>query len=101
MRRLDPPPTLWPRDPPVRFRKSVPTAWLPALRAARQRGVAIVRGSRASGCVEPDANADDSGEGWLTAGDLPPPKARIALMLGLATGLSGDSLRSALLACGS
>ena len=71
------------------------------MRAARQRGVAIVRGSRASGCVEPDANADDSGEGWLTAGDLPPPKARIALMLGLATGLSGDSLRSALLACGS
>lgn len=80
---------------------SVPTAWLPALRAARQRGVAIVRGSRAAGCVAPDANADDSGEGWLTAGDLPPPKARIALMLGLATGLSGDSLPSALLACGS
>jgi hypothetical protein len=45
--------------------------------------------------VAPDANADDSGEGWLTAGDLPPPKARIALMLGLAAGLSGDSLRSA------
>jgi L-asparaginase len=80
---------------------SVPTVWLPALRAARQRGVAIVRGSRAAGCLAPDANADDSGEGWLTAGDLPPPKARIALMLGLATGLSGDSLRSALLACGS
>jgi len=27
VRRLAPPP-LWPRDPPVRFRKSVPTAWL-------------------------------------------------------------------------
>jgi 23S rRNA pseudouridine2457 synthase len=26
--RLDPAPTLWPRDPPVRFRKSVPDAWL-------------------------------------------------------------------------
>ncbi|WP_417471963.1 pseudouridine synthase [Luteimonas mephitis] len=27
-RLLDAPPTLWPRDPPVRFRKSVPDAWL-------------------------------------------------------------------------
>lgn len=26
-RRIDPP-TLWPRDPPVRFRKTVPDAWL-------------------------------------------------------------------------
>ena len=79
---------------------SVPKAWLPALRAARRQGVAIVRGSRALGCVAPDANADDTGEGWLTAGDLPPPKARIALMLGLAGGLTGEALRAALLACG-
>ncbi|WP_203322066.1 pseudouridine synthase [Pseudoxanthomonas beigongshangi] len=28
VRRLDPPPVLWPRDPPVRFRKTVPDAWL-------------------------------------------------------------------------
>jgi 23S rRNA pseudouridine2457 synthase len=27
VRRIDPPP-LWPRDPPVRFRKTVPDAWL-------------------------------------------------------------------------
>jgi len=27
-RQLDAPPTLWPRDPPVRFRKNVPDAWL-------------------------------------------------------------------------
>ncbi|SDQ21905.1 23S rRNA pseudouridine2457 synthase [Pseudoxanthomonas sp. CF385] len=26
--RLDPAPTLWERDPPVRFRKTVPDAWL-------------------------------------------------------------------------
>lgn len=78
---------------------SVPTAWLPALRAARQQGVAIVRGSRAAGTVEPDVNADDTGEGWLTAGDQPPPKARIALMLGLASGLGGEALRAVLLAC--
>ena len=28
VRRLDPAPTLWPRDPPVRHRKTVPDAWL-------------------------------------------------------------------------
>ena len=27
-RRIDPPDWLWPRDPPVRFRKSVPDGWL-------------------------------------------------------------------------
>ncbi len=27
-RRIDPPAPLWPRDPPVRFRKSVPDCWL-------------------------------------------------------------------------
>jgi 23S rRNA pseudouridine2457 synthase len=25
---IEPPPTLWPRDPPVRFRKTVPDAWI-------------------------------------------------------------------------
>ena len=28
VRRLDPAPALWPRDPPVRHRKTVPDAWL-------------------------------------------------------------------------
>ncbi|KHL52479.1 pseudouridine synthase [Xanthomonas cannabis] len=28
VRRLDPAPVLWPRDPPVRVRKTVPDAWL-------------------------------------------------------------------------
>ena len=28
VRRIDPPQDLWPRDPPVRFRKRVPTSWL-------------------------------------------------------------------------
>lgn len=28
VRRIDTPRTLWPRDPPVRYRKTVPTAWL-------------------------------------------------------------------------
>jgi 23S rRNA pseudouridine2457 synthase len=27
-RRVDPPPWLWPRDPPIRMRKSVPDGWI-------------------------------------------------------------------------
>ncbi|PZP63757.1 MAG: pseudouridine synthase [Pseudoxanthomonas spadix] len=37
---LDPPPALWPRDPPVRARKTVPDAWLAlTLREGRNRQV--------------------------------------------------------------
>lgn len=38
--RVIPAPTLWPRDPPVRFRKSVPDAWLEVqIREGRNRQV--------------------------------------------------------------
>ena len=76
---------------------SVPASWLPGLRLAQDQGVAILRASRCAGPVTRNANADDDGEGWLTAGDLPPPKARIALMLALASRFSAAETQALLL----
>ena len=40
VRLLDPAPVLWPRDPPVRYRKTVPDAWLElTIREGRNRQV--------------------------------------------------------------
>lgn len=40
VKRIDPPADLWPRDPPVRFRKSVPDCWVQlTIREGRNRQV--------------------------------------------------------------
>ncbi len=75
---------------------SVPSAWEPALQRARDQGIAILRASRCAGPVIHNGNADDDGAGWLTAGDLPPPKARVALMLALAAGWEARTLKTRL-----
>ena len=72
---------------------SVPTDWEPALQRAREQGVALLRASRCAGPVIRNGNADDDGADWLTANDLPPPKARVALMLALAAGWDASTLQ--------
>ena len=40
MRRIDEPRNLWPRDPPIRYRAKIPTAWLElTLREGKNRQV--------------------------------------------------------------
>lgn len=57
-----------------------------ALAAAASRGVAVVRSSRTgSGLVARNVELDDGQLGFIAAGDLSPQKARVLLMVALAT----------------
>lgn len=73
---------------------NAPDAVLSALRRAVGHGVAVVRASRTGGgCVGRNGEVDDDACGFIAAGGLPPAKARILLMLGLARGCGPAELR--------
>ena len=77
---------------------SVPDAWLPAIAAAREHGIPLVRASRvASGGVMPQGNFDDAAHGTLACGRLTPWQARMVLMLTIAAGASHAMQQDALL----
>jgi 23S rRNA pseudouridine2457 synthase len=68
-RLLAAPPPLWPRDPPVRFRKSVPDAWLElSIREGRNRQVRRMTASAGL----PTLRLVRVAIGPWTLGDLPP-----------------------------
>lgn len=77
---------------------NLPAALRPMIAAAVARGIVVVRASRGlEGVITRDSPMfDDSALGTLTAGRLPPAKARVLLMLMLASGVAADR-RQALL----
>jgi len=80
---------------------NAPDAVLAALRRAAGRGIAVVRASRTgSGYVGRNGEIDDEASGFIAAGNLPPAKARILLMLALAQGASVADLRRWFAQCG-
>lgn len=82
-RPIDPPP-LWPRDPPIRFRRSVPTHWIElALREGRNRQVRRMTAAvglptlRLVRCAVGDWHIEGLAPGqWRTAPCPPPPHRR-------------------------
>lgn len=73
VRRLDPPPALWPRDPPVRFRKTVPDAWL-EVRITEGRNRQVRRMTAAVGL--PTLRLVRVAMGEVSLGDLAPGQWR-------------------------
>jgi len=73
---------------------NAPDAVLAALRRGAEQGVAVVRASRIGcGYVGCHGEIDDEACGFIAAGNLPPAKARILLMLALANGHDRVGLR--------
>jgi 23S rRNA pseudouridine2457 synthase len=73
VRRLDPPPLLWPRDPPVRFRKTIPDAWL-EVRITEGRNRQVRRMTAAVGL--PTLRLVRVAMGEVSLGDLAPGQWR-------------------------
>ena len=73
VRRLDPPPTVPPRQPPIRERKSVPDAWI-ALELTEGKNRQVRRMTAAIG--HPTLRLIRVRIGQLTLGDLPPGQWR-------------------------
>lgn len=69
-------------------------AALQALERAAAQGVAVVRATRTgSGRVGRNVEVDDDARGFLAAGSLNPQKARVLLMLALASGVERAALQ--------
>jgi L-asparaginase len=68
---------------------NAPQAVLTALARAAQQGVAVVRATRVpAGRVTRNVEIDDDSNGFVAAGNLNPPKARILLQLLIAQGIT-------------
>jgi len=72
--RLDPPPPVPPRDPPIRFRKNVPDCWL-ALELTEGRNRQVRRMTAAVG--HPTLRLIRVRIGGFRLGDLPPGRWRV------------------------
>ncbi|TCP62811.1 ribosomal large subunit pseudouridine synthase E [Rhodovulum bhavnagarense] len=73
VRRIDEPPGLWPRDPPVRYRKSVPDTWI-ELTITEGRNRQVRRMTAAVG--HPTLRLIRARIGQWELGDLPPGEWR-------------------------
>ena len=79
----------------------MPPWWMPTIREAVERGVAVVVGSRCPAGLVYDhygyagAHRDQEEAGAIFANGLNGPKARIKLMVALGAGLRGEALREA------
>ena len=78
VRRLDPPPALWPRDPPIRERRAIPTAWL-SLTLAEGRNRQVRRMTSAVGL--PTLRLIRWSVGPWTLEGLAPGESRLARVL--------------------
>lgn len=74
---------------------NTPTAYRALLQSLPAQGVWVARCSRfIPGSVTRASVYADASHGLLTAGPLPPHKVRIAMLLGLAHGLSGPAMQT-------